>query len=75
MYFALRDFKEPAQTVPFSPSVKAPSLISALVAKGLLQQPVVRIEKLDHCRTILLYVYTTFMFLTPLLIQLNIGLQ
>ena len=45
-----RDFKEPCQTVPLAPSMKAPPLINALVSHDLFPQPVVRLEKLDLCK-------------------------
>ena len=33
--------------VPLAPSIKAPPLINALASKGLMQQPVVRVDKID----------------------------
>ena len=47
IFFIFREFKEPCQTVPLAPSMKAPPLINALVSHDLFPQPVVRLEKLD----------------------------
>ena len=44
-----REFKEPCQMVPLAPSIKAPPLINALASRGLMQQPVIKMDKIDPC--------------------------